>query len=252
MAGRTLRAPRGGAGRERPHHAGRGDAHQPDRGVVSAALRLPGPQRPRRTGDRACSKAPSSSAVADQLFSTGITPVAHRRRPRPAAAAASEVELLRSASASSGRASSTCMLFCRQMHTLLKAGVPIVRGARRACRNRRRTRRCAQSLGDVREKPRRPGASCRSACARHPKVFSPLHGEPGARRRAHRPARRGVPAPLRVLRVREEDARATCKAALRYPTIVIAAMAIAHVHRQHLSSSRRSARCSRASRPSCR
>ncbi len=67
-----------------------------------------------------------SGAVADQLFNTGITPV-H----------------IDAASAGLGRAAggvwqmqigepkvelADLMLFCRQMHTLLKAGVPIVRG----------------------------------------------------------------------------------------------------------------------------
>src|SRR2546423_6069483 len=68
-------------------------------------------------------EAPSSNAVADQLFSTGITPVhiAEASTPPPKAGGmkfglgARKIGL------------SDLMLFCRQLHTLLKAGVPIVR-----------------------------------------------------------------------------------------------------------------------------
>jgi MSHA biogenesis protein MshG len=68
----------------------------------------------------------NSSAIADQLFNTGITPVHIDAAPSGGGAMPGaglgfsfgepKVDL------------ADLMLFCRQMHTLLKAGVPIVRG----------------------------------------------------------------------------------------------------------------------------
>src|ERR1700694_4296728 len=67
---------------------------------------------------------PSSSAVADQLFSTGITPV-HINEAKVAAAAAPSKVALRFGAPKVELAD--LMLLSRQMHTLLKAGVPIIR-----------------------------------------------------------------------------------------------------------------------------
>src|SRR5438105_13974254 len=90
---------------------------------------------------------PSSGAVADQLFSTGITPV-HIDEARVEAAKSSGTKLtLRTRKV--GHAD--LMLFCRQMHTLLKAGVPIVRsltGLQESSQNPELNR----VVGEVREK----------------------------------------------------------------------------------------------------
>ncbi|TMH22091.1 MAG: type II secretion system F family protein, partial [Betaproteobacteria bacterium] len=68
-------------------------------------------------------EAPSSGAVADQLFSTGITPV-HIDQASAAPPKAGEFKLgVRARKIGL----SELMVFCRQLHTLLKAGVPIVR-----------------------------------------------------------------------------------------------------------------------------
>jgi MSHA biogenesis protein MshG len=112
--------------------------------------------------------APSSSAVADQLFSTGITPV-HIDQASAAPAKASEFKL-------SVRAPkigfSELMLFCRQLHTLLKAGVPIVRalaGLQESSQNPELKR----VVGDVREKLE-GGQELSLGMSAHPKVFSPF------------------------------------------------------------------------------
>src|SRR5437870_8055308 len=67
---------------------------------------------------------PTSSAVADQLFSTGVTPVHIDEAKAAVAVAASKLQL------SFGEPKvelADLMLLSRQMHTLLKSGVPIIR-----------------------------------------------------------------------------------------------------------------------------
>src|SRR5205085_1794746 len=111
---------------------------------------------------------PSSGAVADQLFSTGITPV-HIEEARAAAAKSSETKLTLGAR-KVGLAD--LMVFCRQMHTLLKAGVPIVRaltGLQGSSRNPQLNR----VVGDIREKLE-AGQELSLGMSAHPGVFSPF------------------------------------------------------------------------------
>ena len=110
----------------------------------------------------------SSSAVADQLFGTGITPV-HIDQAGVAAAAASESKLGFGARKVS---LSDLMVFSRQMHTLLKAGVPIVRalaGLQESSQNPQLNR----VVGDVREKLE-AGQELSLGMRSHPEVFSPF------------------------------------------------------------------------------
>jgi MSHA biogenesis protein MshG len=67
-----------------------------------------------------------SGAVADQLFNTGITPVHIGETSGGAPAAAGGGLNIRFGEPNVELAD--LMLFSRQMYTLLKAGVPIVRG----------------------------------------------------------------------------------------------------------------------------
>lgn len=68
-----------------------------------------------------------TSAVADQLFSTGVTPVSITETARPAAAAGAGASSL--ARLFERRPTSfDVQLFSRHMHTLLRSGVPIMRG----------------------------------------------------------------------------------------------------------------------------
>jgi MSHA biogenesis protein MshG len=108
----------------------------------------------------------SSSAVADHLFSTGITPVhiAEQHVPGPKAG---ELKI-------SLRARKVglpdLMVFCRQMYTLLKAGVPIMRalaGLQESSTNPELNR----VVTDVREKLE-AGQELSIGMSAHPAVFS--------------------------------------------------------------------------------
>jgi MSHA biogenesis protein MshG len=163
---------------------------------------------------------PSSSAVADQLFSTGITPV-HIDPAGRVVAAASEIKL-------SFRRRTVglvdLLVFCRQMHTLLKAGVPIVRalaGLEESSQNPALNR----VLADLREKLE-SGQDLSIGMSAHPKVFSPFMvnmlrvGELTGRLDE-------VFLRLHEFFVFEKKIGDDVRGAMRYPAIVIAALAIA-------------------------
>ena len=111
---------------------------------------------------------PSSSAVADQLFSTGITPVhiAVASAPPPKAG---ELKL---GFGARKIGLSDLMLFCRQLHTLLKAGVPIVR-ALAGLQESSQHPELKRIIGDVREKLE-GGQELSLGMSAHPQVFSPF------------------------------------------------------------------------------
>jgi MSHA biogenesis protein MshG len=162
----------------------------------------------------------SSSAVADQLFSTGITPV-HIDPAGRVVAAATEIKMsFRRNSVSS----TDLLLFCRQMHTLLKAGVPIVRalaGLEESTQNPGLNR----IVGDVRDKLQ-AGQDISVGMSAHPKVFSPFMvnmlrvGELTGRLDE-------VFLRLYEYLVFEKKIADDVRGAMRYPAIVVGALAIA-------------------------
>jgi MSHA biogenesis protein MshG len=165
-----------------------------------------------------------SSIIAGQLMNTGITPI--------------EISQLRSVLAStSGKAGwikrqltekpvtqMDLMLFSRQMYTLLKAGVPIMR-ALAGLQESTQNPVFVALLQDLRESLD-SGRELSAALRRHPKVFSPFYvsmvqvGE--------------MTGMLDVTFIRlfehlefERDMRERIKSAMRYPSFVILAMVIA-------------------------
>lgn len=118
------------------------------------------------------------------------------------------------------------ILFSRQMHTLQRADVPILRafaGLQESTGNRS----FADVLGDVRSSLDQ-GRELSSALSRHPKVFSPFYvamirvGELSGRLTE-------VFNRLFVHLEFEKDVRGQIRTALRYPTFVLVAIAVAMV-----------------------
>lgn len=169
-----------------------------------------------------------TGAVADQLFNTGITPI--------------EIKIsnkFRAEEKSVGTQSAwwkklnekpisplDLMLFSRQMYTLLKAGVPIMR-ALAGLQESTQNDAFAAMLQDLRESLD-SGRELSSAMRRHPTIFSPFYismvqvgemtgmlDETFIRLYAH----------LEF----EKQMRDNIKSALRYPSFVVIAMAIAIV-----------------------
>ncbi|HEV3011201.1 MAG TPA: type II secretion system F family protein, partial [Burkholderiales bacterium] len=110
-----------------------------------------------------------SGAVADQLFNTGITPV-HIDVARSAVAQAKAAGALQIRFGEPAVELADLMLFCRQMHTLLKAGVPIVRGLA-GLQDSAQNSTLRKVLGEVRESLE-SGRELSLSLRQHPAVFN--------------------------------------------------------------------------------
>lgn len=165
-------------------------------------------------------EAASADIVASQLFNSGITPIdINLTRARE-----DVLELLRARFGGGKVDLVDLILFCRQMYTLLKAGVPIMqalRGLRESTQNPAFVRVLA-SLGEGLD----TGLDMSTALKRHPEVFPPLFismvqvGESTG-------SLEDVFQQLASYLEREKDTRDRVKSALRYPIIVIVAMVVA-------------------------
>ena len=160
----------------------------------------------------------SVDAVAGQLFDQGITPIDIQQRARSGGPS------LRRRLGFDQPSRDDIVMFSRQMYTLTRSGVPLIRG-----------------LGHLAESTRNPvlgetihavmadlesGRELSGALARHPRVFSPLYV---AMVRVGEDSGRLEEAFERLSQYleRERDTIRQIKQAVRYPTIVVAAIAIA-------------------------
>ena len=165
-----------------------------------------------------------SGAVADQLFSTGATPV-EILVTKKAATTGADIgwwQKLMEKKVSS----MDVQLFSRQLYTLLKAGVPIMRGLA-GLQESAISPAFGRIIKDVRESLD-AGRELSAAMARHPTVFTPFYL---SMVRVGEMTGRLDEVFLRLFDHLEfdRDMRARVKSATRYPTFVIAAMIIAMV-----------------------
>ena len=167
-----------------------------------------------------------SGVIADQLLNTGITPTEIRISRNSRTTQAQEQTLWQRLSQKQTVDPLELMLFSRQMYTLLKAGVPIMRalaGLQESSRNPAFT----AMLQDLRESLD-SGRELSTAMRHHPKIFSPFYlsmvqvGE--------------MTGMLDQTFLRlyehlefEKDMRERIKSAVRYPMFVVVAMAVALV-----------------------
>lgn len=162
----------------------------------------------------------SADLVASQLLTSGITPIdIAEGRDRP--------DVMRSLRARFGGSKPTLtelVLFSRQMYSLMKAGVPISRGMAGLVETTRNPS-FAQVLKDV-QADLESGRDLASALARYPHVFSSLFV---SMVRVGEATGQLDEAFLRITFYLEldKDTRERVKAAVRYPAIVMFAVAIA-------------------------
>ena len=164
-----------------------------------------------------------SGAVADQLFANGLTPVEINPAKGPQVRAG-EGFLQR---LTEKRVSSMdVQLFSRQMYTLLKAGVPILRGLA-GLEESAISKSFSRVLKDLRESLD-AGRELSSAMRRHPDVFSSFYL---SMVRVGELTGRLEEVFLRLFDHLEfdRDMRARVKSALRYPMFVVLAMVMAMV-----------------------
>ncbi len=165
----------------------------------------------------------TAGAVADQLFGTGVTPIEIKpaAADKTASAAGDGFQLFRQKVEHMD-----VLLFSRQIHTLLRSGVPIMR-ALAGLQESSTNPAMKEVLHDVRESLD-SGRELSLSMARHPEAFSPFYlsmvrvGEMTGR--------------LEEVFIRlfdhlafERFMKEQVKSALRYPSFVVAAMAIAIV-----------------------
>jgi len=162
-------------------------------------------------------EASSSDAVASQLFSTGVTPIdiTETSEQEGAVAAISRALSLNAPTLDD------IIMFSRQMYTLQRAGVPIIKGITGIAQSTR-NQRLQEILYDIADHLD-AGRDMAGALSRHPEVFSTLYvsiiqiGESsGALDESF----------LRIYEylMREKDTRERIKSATRYPTIVLLAI----------------------------
>ncbi|MFN4350053.1 MAG: type II secretion system F family protein [Hylemonella sp.] len=166
-------------------------------------------------------EAMSEDAVADQLLSLGLVPVQIQAALETTSSESWWDHLKRRAIAIED-----VLIFSRQMYTLNKAGVPILR-AFAGLEASAEKPAMVDVLRDVRGSLDQ-GRDMATSLARHPKVFGPFYV---AMVRVGEMTGRLTEVFLRLAEHLEfeRDVRARIKQALRYPTFVIVAMLIAMV-----------------------
>lgn len=166
-------------------------------------------------------RAESAAAVAAQLQGTGVTPI---RIEAGVANASALPAVLRMEIFERKPGVADLMLFARQMYSLTKSGVPIVR-ALRGLAESSRSPAMVRALEDVVESLG-AGRDLASGLARHPGIFNPLFVNVV---RVGENSGKLDDAFLRLYHYLAFDAntRAKVKAALRYPVIVLVAVGVA-------------------------
>ncbi len=165
-----------------------------------------------------------TGAVADHLVNTGITPIDIQVVSAGAAPAANVAPRTAGGLLEPRITLVDLMLFSRQMYTLMKAGVPILR-ALGGLQDSVTNPRLRSVVADLRSSLD-AGRELSSAMRRHPKVFSPFYvslvrvGETTGQLEA-------VFLRLYEHLEFEKEVRDRIKSALRYPAFVIVAMALA-------------------------
>lgn len=166
---------------------------------------------------------PDSGAVAGQLYGTGVTPIEIKASAAPAGTAGPGI-LARMREDSIGH--TEILLFCRHMYTLLKSGVPIM-GALKGLEETAENKTLSKTIHDLRESLD-SGRELSAALARHPSAFDPFYV---SMVRVGEMTGRLEEVFLRLFHHMEFEKfmRDQVRSAVRYPSFVLATMAIAIV-----------------------
>ncbi|WP_296001043.1 type II secretion system F family protein [Rugamonas sp.] len=166
-----------------------------------------------------------SGAVADQLFGTGVTPIEITVTTR-AVSGAGDVGTLWDKLTEKKVTSMDVQLFSRQLYTLLKAGVPIMRGLA-GLQESAISKSFGRVIKDLRESLD-SGRELSAAMRRHPDIFSQFYL---SMVRVGEMTGRLEEVFLRLFDHLEfdRDMRERVKSATRYPSFVVFAMVVAMV-----------------------
>jgi len=164
--------------------------------------------------------AATSDAAANQLLGRGVTPISLT----PFVEKLSLSEKFERATNSGKVSSVELIMFCRQMHTITRAGIPLVKGLRGLAASLRNYS-FQQTINDLVERLE-TGAELSSAMRHHPRIFNNLVvslisvGENTGRLDI-------IFKQLAEYLERDHSTIRSIQTALRYPTMVIGVMAIA-------------------------
>ena len=159
-------------------------------------------------------------AVASQLFDSGVTPIDIKERKVASGSDISFSDYLNKKAPNLD----DLVLFSRQMYTLMKAGVPIIKSINGLVQSTRNLK-LVEALKDMMDNLE-SGRDLSNSLARHPAIFSPLYismvkvgEETGQLEESF----------FRISEylAREKETRERIKAALRYPSFVIIAITVA-------------------------
>ena len=162
----------------------------------------------------------SVDSVATQLFNTGVTPIDISEAPERKPANQSLAKLF----ATGYPTQDELVLFTRQMYSLTRAGVPIIRGLQGLMESTR-NERLREALDDIIDNLE-AGRELSVGLARHPRIFNALYvsivrvGEETGR------LEESFNRLYQYLDL-EKETRKQIKSALRYPAIVVAAITVA-------------------------
>ena len=165
-----------------------------------------------------------SGSVADQLFGTGVTPLEITLTTRAVTKTGADADTLWQRITAKRVTSLDVQLFSRQIYTLLKSGVPIMRGLA-GLQESSTNKTFARVIQDLRESLD-AGRELSAAMRRHPQCFSTFYL---AMVRVGEMTGRLEEVFLRLFDHMEfdRDMRQRVKTALRYPSFVLVAMAAA-------------------------
>lgn len=159
----------------------------------------------------------SLDAAVDQLFEQGITPLDVSERAVATAGLRRRLRLDRPRR-------EDIILFTRQMYTLTRSGVPLIRGLTRLAESTRNPV-LAAAIGEIID-DLEAGRELSGALARHPRLFSPLYV---SMVRVGESSGRMEEAFQRVFEYLESEKETVerVKAAVRYPALVVIAIVVA-------------------------
>lgn len=165
-------------------------------------------------------EASSVDAVASQLVGRGITPI----KIEEVSVGASVMRKINDALGANKIRSIDIIMFCRQMYTITKAGIPLTRGIRGLAASIRHEY-FREVLSEVAERLE-AGTSLSGAMRHYPKAFNQLFismiavGESSGKLDV-------VFQQIGFYIERDEDTRKKIKSAMRYPSFVLGAMVVA-------------------------
>lgn len=165
-------------------------------------------------------EAEASDAVATQLMNSGITPI----EIREGAPATDRLAAWRRSLGANKPTADDLILFSRQMYTLTKAGVPLIRGLSGLAGSTRNPvlKEAIEETVEALES----GRELSAALAQHPKVFSSMYVNLVRIGENTGDLEHSFNQMSEYLEL-DRDIRARVKAAMRYPIMVVAAIFIA-------------------------